>query len=836
MPVQQYYYTSWYNKRLQNGGFQAKATSREVSREQQSKAESLGQYQFLPAMREVPFQQHPIALRYQYIDENSCILLCSQSNGKDDSVEGGMGRDENYFIHALFTSPNEFTRVPPIFYWGSPFWVTRDPTDNEVLPTLSAMRDVPQKFDMDVLWRFLAAGNRRDWFYKLLCAVIHREKTARPIILLDSSENIAMWIAAISCALPPYHRPLLSFTTYYQSSYSKFAITGVVQDTNLRYPEEYMTYFVLNAKENRISEVGNSRYAEAAVKFMTPELYDTELLDLQAKAISRFPRPTQIDASIDFVVGYADAVNTRRSTPRTPNELASMSAALDAFSHLASYSDADRTDLLQLHRAYLQTIERGEVTGELAEYTLTLRLLRTQGLLDIARVGEDLLSITDLLANGREQTGKKLLLNLRSAAGDDTIRTACNSGVYLEKSAARCLQATPAQLLVLWQDLWCFITPGESSKGVIIPTIKAAFSAGNTEGGHQLWQVLVPILQGNERLWLRTAVEQRAALTDPILTRFYYSLVRNMRSLEDRLPYRALMQPILPNIAIMEFSWDMGPVKADPEAGMTRLQAWVTHAQSQRIDLPTLLTRAIDIFKEGPCWAEYATRLLTSPTLMPLVRDQWEQDLVKAAITTLTITQTSPSQVVFARRYVSNQKIVPPDVRLLMKGVLAMADGKLDRTDAKEQRARITNLDATKYKAEAEAWMDGFFKGGIDRESHGAMVEALYTSRYSPIFWKSYWEHFTKLLIDANMSQQTLTILSFWFELSQAAVGNYSYIFQEFFLGLPDAIESTRKERGFRDAAKQVDEIATKKKYPWYPLIQGEFQQEKRGFLGLFGR
>src|SRR6266568_8945776 len=112
MSVLQYYYTSFVHSQTNSAGFQVKAMSPGILPETQALIARLIAYRFPMTLDERAIQSHPAALRYYYESPQECILLCSQSNGNDES-----GRPGNFFVHTLILEPEMFKTMPPIFYW-----------------------------------------------------------------------------------------------------------------------------------------------------------------------------------------------------------------------------------------------------------------------------------------------------------------------------------------------------------------------------------------------------------------------------------------------------------------------------------------------------------------------------------------------------------------------------------------------------------------------------------------------------------------------------------------------------------------------------------------------
>jgi len=140
------------------------------------------------------------------------------------------------------------------------------------------------------------------------------------------------------------------------------------------------------------------------------------------------------------------------------------------------------------------------------------------------------------------------------------------------------------------------------------------------------------------------------------------------------------------------------------------------------------------------------------------------------------------------------------------------------------QRSLIA--DEEKEQAEREAQfqrlkdeIEGLFDKKQAIKSH-EQIASLYDFRQREQFWTLYWNAFTPLLTrqDADL---ILAILSFWCDESFKVCRQAGYICQEFFLGLPNAIELARKERGFRDTARAIVVKAEHdpKHYPCYGLV-----------------
>ena len=271
MVIQQQYYTSC---RIETKtGYQIKAESPNFNNEKRPILNQLIGYTIPSGVDPKAINIHPIALRY-FVKGQHCFLICSQSNGQDE-----LGRDGNFFSHSLVGTVEEMSSIPPIFSWKSPFWVSRDSSTKTDLPVLEKFN--PEiTFDFDYVWTFLAENNRREWFYKLICAVIDYSQSQRKIIIIDDNEAIVSWIACLSTILHPRYVNYLSFATYHHDPYAApFVITGTTEKSSFRCSnDEYYSYFILNVPQKRISDAPESDYATYILENLDESRYESEIL------------------------------------------------------------------------------------------------------------------------------------------------------------------------------------------------------------------------------------------------------------------------------------------------------------------------------------------------------------------------------------------------------------------------------------------------------------------------------------------------------------------------------------------------------------------------------
>jgi GTPase-associated protein 1, N-terminal domain type 2/GTPase-associated protein 1, middle domain len=359
MSVLQYYYTSFVHPQTNSAGFQVKAMSPDISPDNQALIARLIAYHIPPTLDERAIQSHPIALRYYYKSRRECILLCSQSSGNDES-----GRPGNFFAHTLILEPEMFKTIPPVFFWQSAFWLKKDAearSQVDILPVLPAFEEVPS-LDIERVWSFLASTAGNDYFHKLMSAIVHCHKTLRRVVIVDTADHVALWIAAVSCLLPPEYRPLLSFATYHHDPrQGQFMITGTTSDSSFRNSaEEYFAYFVLNAETGTVSDVEPSAYANLVASVTSSGQYESQILPFFALTIRRFPHLMQKGEQqelaeyfelLDMFALYFALLENQATRLLSAEELHVVGIALSGFEQLQTYDEEDIIDLQALRSA-----------------------------------------------------------------------------------------------------------------------------------------------------------------------------------------------------------------------------------------------------------------------------------------------------------------------------------------------------------------------------------------------------------------------------------------------------------------------------------------------------
>jgi hypothetical protein len=842
MSVLQHYYTSFVNPETGSAGFQVKGRSPRISPEVEAIITRLIAYRIPPTMDERAIQQHPVALRYYYKDQHECILLCSQSNGSDEN-----GRPGNFFAHTLVLEPEIFTTTPPIFYWGSSFWVKKDTGGRPQMNVLPELRSFEEESSLDIerVWNFLASAKRKTQFRKLMSAVVHSNKTLRRIVIIDTAEHVALWIAAVSCMLPPDYRPLLSFATYHHDPYQgQFMITGTTSDSSFRNStEEYITYFVLNTETDAISEVKASLYADLIADCTRPDLYEARILPLFALAMRRFPRPDSINEQLDLLARYATLIGEQSERVLTPDELSAIDLVLTGFEELPTYEEDDVADLKRLGPILenallrLQSSDEKTLRDEVSKsYMRIFKLLEKHQVTTAESVLRALQEFTKRLISG-EANIVSSIQTLQQAHTNQAFQETFERTEYLQflNNCARRADANGLQLA--WQYLGRYLKPDPHIEGFLLNSLQVLSDLWDNKQNSQasaLFDAMKQAMQGREEAWLALAVNGDIGSVDRALKRFYCKLVHPL-DLNARLPYRTIMQRAYERIIVIEIEYDVA--MAGVQDMLATVVRWVRYARVQKIEpISLVIERGLkSLQKHCPSeqWPSLAPSILESKDLIPLP-SEWENNLVEAATMGLSLSRFSPTDIEFYRKY-QNRDGLSDQKKTVMAGIVAMSTGQLDVTlaDRLHQYFKaMTAMDA--YYAEVNAFIREFFKTRFTADAHRLMLNALFRWNFHESFWQAYDAATTKLLTQSSSAGRIIDLLSCWFALSPQEL-RPPYVLQAFFVRLPRFLEETRKkgDRGFAILVRDFN--ARGIICSWYQAMQPCFA-ERRGVLAAIGQ
>ncbi len=264
MTILQHHYTSCEGK-----GFQTSAVSSALSKDIIMFLEQRGTYNPPLALPSRPTDEEiknfPVALSYYTVNDETVGVINSVYLGKDYS-----GRFGNYFAHSLVIDDynKDMDELLPIQLWSSPIWVSQEGGSSDLppLPEVTAGDFIT----WDRILEFLTGSDRLSMYPYLLTALLDYKNTNKRIILVDGNQNVALWIAALTYALPISLARIITFCTYSKNPYSiETLICGTTTDSDFQFShhEIKFEFYVFDFEENRFSSIPElNPYAEVATK------------------------------------------------------------------------------------------------------------------------------------------------------------------------------------------------------------------------------------------------------------------------------------------------------------------------------------------------------------------------------------------------------------------------------------------------------------------------------------------------------------------------------------------------------------------------------------------
>lgn len=763
MKIRQYYYTSSLQGYTGRAGFQVKATSPGLSPALQSMLARLIDYQIPAHLAPDALETHPVALRYTCTASGEGILLCSQSIGKDE-----YGRPGNFFAHALVLDTSTFADTPPVFFWKSPFWRTSDPEEREALaslPVLSCFEGEPG-LCMEDIWNFLAQGRRRAWLQTLLCAVIQSDKSRRQLILLDTDEHVALWIAALSCLLPPAYRPLLTFATYHHDAdRAPYLVTGTATQSALHpFEVDSPSYFLLDATTGKCSAAEPSPYAELAVQAAFPDLYEGRLLPLFALSERRLPRPVAIDEQLDLLALYARLRDCRPGQERSPGAQQALRMVLPSFAALSQLGQEDIDELIWIERTVRASIRQSAQADSHTTYQQILSLLSGQHEVLHAIVLEELKHFTEQSLLWQPQAGGAMALSMvRQFYGESRLAEVVSGPDYFQWAAHHPSREVPHFILNFWYLLVC---------------------TGGTTTPELISQV--------QRVLANLSAEEYSTLLERCLPEF---LLWNGSS----DAHLHLVQALFPRpgqLLITEHFWRI-----------------YLRSFGALLEQPSITEKAVKLLD---FWFELAPHAL--PEGYP-----WQQFFLLLSTCEFVQRETFASGVP-AERLRSRPWYASIQVTLATRRALLSSPGHVVMHYL-QKRLSTRRYGQACNGRELDVEMSRLFEGDDVSERH-SQVARLYAEVSAEQFWASYWKHFIRLLTTGE-GEKALAACSFWFERAYDVLDlSSTFLSQGFFLGLSSAWSRASGEKGFHTTVQDMSRLVQQKEtgssgelYPWFPLL-----------------
>lgn len=845
MTVLQHYYTAFVNKETRTGGFQVQAMSPGISQEVQAVILRLISYQLPPSLDNREDQAPPIALRYYYHSARESILLCSQSCGTDEN-----GRPGNFFAHSVVLPPQTFVTDPPFLYWHSSFWLKASTNTTSIAPLPSFPAE--QQFDLlDRVWTFLAEEGRAEAFAKLMSAVIESGRTNRRIVIIDSDEQVVLWVAALTIMLPPSYRPLLSFATYHHDpEQSWFLITGIDNDTFSRFSSgESSSHFVLRGRTKQCSQIEISSYARFVGAALRPESYEINLLAAFANYERFFPAPTSGDlrdcfTRLDLFADYAQLRKRNEKTLPGKRTLNAINGALDTFEQMPEYQDEDVQELNDLERLlatarakmrtldpYLtQTYERIERLFQKNRQSLTggERILL-----------ENLFFYTRQLLSDFPQIPYEgvieKLRSLRSSYGEAALRKSVNDPRFhqLCTDQAESADARFNAYRAIWEQFGPYFEPYEELStffGRSILLWETLRQNPQTKGrATDLLRFMNAAMKERERAWFQLLATADIELTHETCGYFYWKIVSAL-SLDERAGSREILRSFIPDIRQRELGYDL---RSSNVAGrIRRLVEWVGYIQRERSEDPArFLQQAVSYAQQWyqpEQWQAFSLDLLLEEELAPLL-GAWEGQLVLTVFERATFRDFHQEHAKLYRLYASSA-LLPPRARAVLVGMLALSGENVRGERLQQLRQYFSDLNESGYTQEIATFLPTFLNTEQTQEAHARIINALFQPLQAEAFWSIYWNALWSMLnkLSTDELDRVMQALNVWFVLSPDLFQT-TYLVQSFFLFLPINLALLQTQEKYREIVNNLESRASL--YSWYALFREALIQQKGNLL-----
>lgn len=849
MTIRQHYYTSCRNPETAKTGFQVKAATPGIPRRAEQTLQKLISYRPPGNADPQAIDAHPISLRFYVPAPQEALLICAQSNGPDE-----FGRPGNFFAHTLVGPVDSFTEpLPPIFYWHSPFWVRTDDTPATSLPELNTLADAARvTFNYDAIWPFLTP-QRQAWFYQMLCAVLDYPQSKRRIIIVDSGENTALWIALLTMALPHQHRALLTFATYHHDPYTvPFLVTGTTLDSSFRFmADEYESYFILNTVEGRASTAPPSDFARYVVDHFTPDQYEKTVLDLfmllKRRAPGTTPDPAQLTALTRFYMLQAG-----QGILLSSDQIASTTHAVIA--DITGSNKPDGADMQDLRTAWdliASDLLATHQTAHLPDFMAALERLSKIDPDFGATCPKACAVFGQLVLDGQLEQAKALQTLLSATYPGDTLRASLSQSDTLGNMVQQLRENDVAQLRAFWEYCGPLLdTDVPATTTALLPvyhrTLETAEHAAR-DGGYD--PLTVPReIHGLLTAWLRPH-KTINTITDlvqqfhqqhpgsPVFGWVYYAWVGHA-PLEQRVKMREIYGRTDPTIITHELQRDLLRYRNSPVELASLVDTWVAHLpalhrEAIALDAVRFLWGRDDVSRSG-----FASELLKHGGVVRLLDDGWQVQLLEASSQMLRFTTPDPDTLALYRRVLATDDFaLSPDVRAKLQGVVSLATGELHEGIIPSLNESFRSMTAEAYRPAITEFVEKFFAATEPPNAHGVLVAAAYVPAQRVAFWQVYWATLTHTLLHDGNLAAVVRALDFWFMDGHYLHRTHPLQLADFFLNLPAALDQLQSEKGYAKTGRAFEALVRER--PWAALLPQHFSegQKSRGFLkGLFER
>ncbi|MBA3532716.1 MAG: hypothetical protein H0T73_12395, partial [Ardenticatenales bacterium] len=550
---------------------------------------------------------------------------------------------------------------------------------------------------------------------------------------------MALWVAAVTFALPNVYRPFLSFATYHHDPYDvPFRITGTTADSKFRFSsDEYISYFILNTQDNRVSDIEASVYATFVCSYFYPDQYEEKLLEFFEFCNRRLPpRPGNLTYRLEPATYLYLTIKEKRLSLDDENAQESLAAFLEDVQHERELLPEQLADLQTAARVLMEGLMRGPSSKRLQDYARALLILRKHDSGFQQRVSNDLPVLASLILHEQEQMASNLVALYGKVFSLETLIQAASQHDFVGRLEERLLSLARWEVhYLLWKYLGPLFQPDAHNRTALVGIVQQTLSAvahlpllpsltPPTEA-EQTLDMLIAALARNHGLLLDGACSWRETHRGHSFGWLYYRLIASL-SLVERRSYREEAQRVDQRILFYEAERDIRA--ALPAQRVPLLEKWVIYLRGGReadlsLFFPHTLQVIWDMTQDEMEHLQIGRQVLLSTPLSELLRpsDEWSRRLLSICFSRLQLLRLREEAVPLHQRY-QHHSALTEDQRALIQGALAMTTGIFDGQSVERIYRHLAQADSATYQKEAGLLIRRFFEKDVTLNAHIDML------------------------------------------------------------------------------------------------------------------
>jgi hypothetical protein len=650
----------------------------------------------------------------------------------------------------------------------------------------------------------------------------------------------------VTMALPPALRTLIGFATYHHNPYqSPYTITGTTRDSTFRFaPEEYMSYFILNAFENKISTITQSAYRQ----YVSQYFFENNFLDKLSDFYKVCNRLIQVDdinyqfVDLEAVTHFYMTIYEDRTKFTNPLAKTGIRYFMNYLKNVSEPKDGDIGNLAIIIDLYGKELLSGSQTPSIRDYCTALQLNKQVNDDYLDRISLDIDILKMCVLQGNEHAGIQLHSTYRVIYPLEDISRIVSHAEFLNDLMSSMLNVSIKIHILIWKCLLSFVKLNITNHLVIQEMIRTSIRVAVTEAGinaesptslgKELIEIIVDVFKADRKVCIEAFSHQEQTQWNTGLAWLYYQTVQDV-PIEKRQPYRLMLGTRRYNYETYEIRCEAR--RSPPRQTKILIQRWITDSEWDPSQRRNLLNQAIDAVWFGGDMSSLSTiaeECLMDQGFLQALTEQNLSLILKSYFPEYGFRTLTSEQLVLFTRFVVHTSL-SANQKAVIGGSYAMNTGSFLTNSPKIINDYLEKLSEERYREEVEKLISRFFRSSVELSSHLELLSAAYIYRYEGIFWEVYWDQFVALLLYPARASDFVNLMNFWFDQSFTVFAETPYIGQQFFLQLPEVISSaSEKKKEFREATFVI--MAKARQYNWYKLVSAQFEPQKKiGFFGL---